>query len=136
MFKNFTAFTAAMLRHFSLLPNVNQIGFMPEKKEQVDWVFDSCNFSFILQGQGEYLCRGRRYAVNAPCMLIQWPDEPMSYGPDTFWSEMYFIYPGDTLAIWMEAGLLDLDHPVRKMHNAERVLEQSMELYDLLQQSS
>ena len=136
MFENFTAFTLETSRRFSLLPRVGSIGFLPEKRERVERVFDSCNFSFILQGEGEYWFRGRLHRVTAPCMLIQWPGEPMSYGADIFWSEMFFIYPGETFPIWEQAGLLNPENPVRKMYNAARVQQQADELQWLLRQPS
>ena len=128
MFKYFTAFTLEGTRRFSMLPRVGSVGFLPEKRERVERTFSSCNFSFIFQGEGEYIFRGKRFEVKAPCMLVQWPGEPMSYGADTFWSEMFFIYPGETFPVWEHAGLLSLDNPVRKMHNSNRVLEQALEL--------
>ena len=133
MFKHFTAFTLESNRKFSMLPHVAHVGFLPAKRERVEKTFDSCNFSFILQGTGEYLFRGRRYEVHAPCMLIQWPGEPMSYGADSSWCEMYFIYPEETFAVWKQTGLFTPDDPVRKMYNPAGVIERTLELYHLLQ---
>ena len=134
MFKEFTILTREAQRNFSLLPPIRTVGFLPNKKERIVRTFDTCNFSFILQGEGEYLFRGKRYEVKAPCMLIQWPDEPMSYGADAAWTEMYFIYPGETFPIWQNAGLLSPSDPVRKMFNVNRVIDRALSLYDLLHQ--
>lgn len=116
-----------------MLPHVAYIGFIPEKRERVERIFDSCNISFILKGTGDYFFRGKRYKVEAPCMLIQWPGEPMNYGPESSWIEMYFIYPEDTFTTWKKTGLFTPDNPVRKMYNPAKVIERALELYHQLQ---
>ena len=83
-------------RAFALLPSVETVGFMPGKTDWVRRTFATCNFSFILSGSGVYRLRGVEHRVAAPCVLLQWPGEPMDYGPDAggSWSELFLIYPG------------------------------------------
>ena len=85
-----TRHLSPLSREISLLPPVASIGFLPAKRERIRQTFDSCNFSFIMQGRGDYVLRGKRWSVEAPCLLIQWPGEPMDYGPESEWSELYF----------------------------------------------
>ena len=132
MFKEATFHTLSAKRMFHLLPQVSTVGFLPEKEELINHSFQSCNFSFILQGKGEYRLKGKCYEVKAPCMLIQMPGEVMHYQPDPAWSEMFFIYPAETYPIWSEAGLLDPENPVREMKNANLVLGQAEALQKML----
>lgn len=132
MFKQATFHTLSANRMFRLLPQVSTVGFLPEKNVLINHVFQSCNFSFILHGNGEYRLKGKRYKVKAPCMLIQMPGEPMYYQPDTTWSEMFFIYPAETYPIWSKAGLLDPENPVREMKNANLVMGQAETLQKML----
>ena len=110
-------------RQFSLLPPIGAVGFLPVKRERVCRTFQSCNFSFILEGSGDYILRGKSYAVEAPCMLIQWPGEPMDYGPEEEWREVYFIYPPETFGILTASGLMPQENPVRGMRNLGTTME-------------
>lgn len=112
-------------REFSLLPRIGSIGFLPSKRERIRQVFESCNFSFIMKGSGNYILRGKTYDVEAPCMLIQWPGEPMDYGPAPEWSELYFIYPPETFELLTSSGLMSMDNPVRKMRNIGKIQEKA-----------
>ncbi len=128
MVKSFIFAASETNRMFNLLPPVQVIGYLPQKKDMVKRSFQSCNFSFILEGEGEYILNGRHYEVKAPCMLIQWPDEPMNYGPHESWKELFFIYSSDTFPIWQQAKILDPDNPVRRMYNAQSIIEKIGEL--------
>ncbi len=105
-------------RRFTLVPPVETIGFAPQKREVVRRSFDACNFSFILSGRGEYDYGGEAYAVIAPCVILQWPDAPMLYGPPAgeTWFELYLIYPRRCLDILKSSEVFDPGHPpVRRM---------------------
>lgn len=80
-------------RRFAILPPVESIGYLPHKTTLVNQNFRSCNFSFILSGHGEYRLGTASHPVEAPCVILQWPDEPMYYGPEQSWEELYLIYP-------------------------------------------
>lgn len=134
MFFHATYHTLSANRMFRLLPQISTVGFLPEKKVLVNHMFQSCNFSFILRGCGEYFLKGKHYEVKAPCMLIQMPGEPMFYQPAESWSEMFFIYPAETYPIWNKAGLLDPENPVREMKNANLVMAQAESLQKMLTQ--
>ena len=115
-------------REISLLPRVASIGFLPAKRERIRLTFHSCNFSFIMQGRGDYLLRGKRWPVEAPCLLIQWPGEPMDYGPESEWSELYFIYPPETFELLSASGLMTPEIPVREMRNIGTIEEKAASL--------
>ena len=132
MLKPFTFSATQIQRMFKLLPAIQTIGFIPQKKDFIREKFNSCNFSFILEGKGVYILNGKEYEVKSPCMLIQWPNEPMYYGPDDSWSEMFFIYGSDTFSSWQQARLLEPSNPVRHMYNFGNVRQKVMELQQLL----
>lgn len=108
-------------RGFSLLPPVETVGFIPAKRDRVRRAFNSCNFSFILHGEGGYLHAGRELAVKAPCVLLQWPGAPMDYAPAPEWSEMFFIYPKRCFRQLTAAGIMDVSTPVRPLEKATEV---------------
>ena len=112
-------------REIALLPRIASIGFLPAKRDRIRQTFDSCNFSFIMQGRGDYLLRGKRWPVEAPCLLIQWPGEPMDYGPEPEWSELYFIYPPETFELLCASGLMTPEIPVREMRNIGTIGEKA-----------
>lgn len=118
-------------RKFSLLPRIGAIGFLPSKQERIQQVFASCNFSFILKGRGDYFLKGKRFFVEAPCIIIQWPGEPMDYGPVGEWSELYFIYPPENFALFTTSGLMNTNVPVRPLQNLSKIQEKT----DCLQQA-
>lgn len=115
-----------------MLPGIDSIGFLPAKRDRVRRTFDSCNFSFILQGRGEYILRGERYAVETPSILIQWPGEAMDYGPYERWTELYFIYPREAFSALTASGLMQLESPVRQLANPGAIMEKAEQLQEAL----
>lgn len=114
-------------RRFPLLPAVESVGYIRHKTERVTHTFSGCNFSFILSGSGEYLLNGERIPVLAPCVLLQWPEEPMSYGPPPggAWEELFLIYPGESRAVFQAANVFSpAVRPFRRTAHFETVLEQ------------
>ncbi len=99
--KSSTRHLTPFARRFPLLPPVETIGYLPTKRDRVRQAFNSCNFSFVLSGFGNYVLHDRVFPVSAPAVLLQWPGEPMNYGPDAddTWEELYLIYPGDCRAM-------------------------------------
>jgi AraC-like DNA-binding protein len=88
-------------RGYPLLPQVESIGYMRRKTERIALTFGSCNYSFILSGRGDYILDGRKYRVEAPCVLLQWPGQPQNYGPASgeTWEELFLIYPAGAEAM-------------------------------------
>ncbi len=119
-------------RSVGLLPKIINIGLLPRKTERCGITFDSCNFSFILSGKGEYYLKGRRHEVAAPCVIYQWPGEPMDYGPGPEWAELYLIYPPELFGMFREAGLLDPENPVRPLADVVRAMEMSEKLQETI----
>jgi AraC-like DNA-binding protein len=91
------------------------MGAVVDKQTWIDHRFRTVNFSFILRGGGRYEYQGRSYQVEAPCVLIQWPEEQVCYGPcgdwET-WDELYLLYPPEVAFALEQAQLLDRAFPV------------------------
>lgn len=106
---------------------------------KADWVrtrFQSCNFSLILRGRGEYRRGGRVWQVQAPCVLTQWPGEYLEYGPpipDETWDELYLIYDARLFERFKQARLIVPNLPVWSIANLAAVEEQADELRKLTQ---
>lgn len=112
---------APYVRRFTLVPPVETIGFAPQKRDIVRRQFDSCNFSFILSGLGDYQYGGEVCAVKAPCVILQWPGAPMLYGPasEKTWSELYLIYSRRYADVLTSSGIFDPGNPPVRSINAD-----------------
>ena len=96
--------------------------------------FDSCNFSLILRGRGEYHRKGRVWPVLAPCVLTQWPGEWVEYGPSPpqeTWTELYFIYPKSSFKRFKTAHLIDPEKPIWPITDVGALMEPIRELVRL-----
>lgn len=101
-------------RSFPGPPPVATIGFIPEKSECLDRIFDSFNFSFILKGGGFYHLEGFETEVVAPYVITQWPSRRASYGPSgrwQTWQELYVVYSSEYLPELQRRNLARLDKP-------------------------
>jgi AraC-like DNA-binding protein len=138
--------------HFSIAPihytrlltqrmSVAHIGHVPRKRDVVNHAFSTFNFSFILEGQGFYSWQDQQpIAVKAPCVITQWPDMPMHYGPQpgTTWRELYLIYEPSELSTLTQQGYVNPQRrwwPVENIsmfHEAvERLIAMSMRLDEM-----
>lgn len=98
--------------------------FIERKSHWVRHTFDTCNFSFILKGRGRFQRLGVTHDVVAPCVITQWPGEPLNYGPDlprTTWDELYLIYGAELMPRFEAAGLIDRTRPVWPIHDLSRI---------------
>lgn len=114
---------AGLPRRLAAAPPIDSIGFLPEKNDTINRVFDSWNFSFILKGSGFYDLDGQRYPVHAPAVLTQWPGKPMHYGPDETWQEIYLIYPPTAGEQLKELKLIPENCPLWQIGNLRHFLE-------------
>ncbi len=87
------------------------IGYIPAKKNWTDWTFDSHNFSFILEGTGNYHDRGTVVPVTAPCVLTQTPHVRQQYGPLDTWKELYLIYHAETAEKFIQRKFYSAEKP-------------------------
>lgn len=111
----FPVYAAEMDRRKRRVFPLRALGYSREKTDWVDRSFSTLNFSFILKGGGFYHDGQREYRVEAPCVLTQWPDEPVRYGPGGAWSEweeLYLIYARENRPRMENALLADRSHPV------------------------
>lgn len=99
-------------------------GYHADKVEQIDRTYTGCNFSIILKGQGSYSHLGKKYSVNAPCVIIQWPEEHAVYGPDkgTTWEELYLIYPPASFEKLLQRKFLSYEKPYWEFGNKHTLL--------------
>ena len=96
----------------ALFPLVSS-DYLPAKAEWVRTRFATCNFSMILRGEGRFERAGVTWPVQAPCVITQWPGEPVAYGPaGGTWAEWYLVYDRSQLKRFRERGLVDISKPV------------------------
>ena len=100
---------APIARRFAASTPLSDIGYIREKDSRVQMTFNSFNYSLILRGLGTYLYRGQMLTVQAPCVLTQWPGEPMDYGPEGTWEELYLMYNAVEVPRLRAAGLIPTD---------------------------
>lgn len=128
---------APLPRRFPACPQVQSVGYTPNKSDHVTNVFSSINFSLLLRGEGTYEWQGRLHVVQAPCVITQWPGVRMDYGPrsGTTWEELYIIYERDAIDAFQASHLLSFDQPFWLIRRETRVLEAFEALCELLQAS-
>ena len=126
--ENLSKHLGHMPRTFCSSMQVNSIGFVRRKKERVVRSFDSFNFSFIIEGTGTYIYRGEVYKVNAPCVIAQWPGEPMNYGADKTWYEVFLIYPASAGEFLQKRNFFKQDYPIWHISNPDKILKLITEL--------
>lgn len=98
--------------------------FMARKSAWVRYAFDTCNFSLILKGRGRYSRLGVVHEVVAPCVITQWPGEPLEYGPEpegATWEEFYLIYGAELMPRFELMGLVNRARPLWPIHDVARV---------------
>ena len=103
----------------SLLP-LRHIGFIERKTGWVRSQFDTANFSLILNGSGEFHRKGRIWKVEAPCVITQWPEEYLEYGPSQpheFWTELYLVYSLELMPRFIQCGFVEESRPVWPISN-------------------
>lgn len=121
-------------RHPGPFPVINA-NYVAAKDHWVRTAFQTCNFSFILRGRGEYHRAGRIHLVEAPCVIFQLPGEALDYGPVTLpegtWDELYIVYPPETLPRFEAARLLDPARPVWPIRDLGAIRAQAETLSQL-----
>ena len=120
-------------RHPTDVP-VQSIGYVRAKHEHIDRTFQTLNFSLLLRGAGTYEWQGKRYPVQAPCVITQWPDVEMHYGPlpGTAWEELFTIYAANTIPFFESRKLWSYDRPFWPIHRENDVRETFNALCELL----
>lgn len=108
----FALHVAALPRSFPHRCPLSSSGYTPRKRDWIDRQFATMNFSFILSGEGEYHLDGRVRPVIAPCVITQWPDEPVRYGPRETWEEWFLIYDAACLPELLRLGFARRDRPL------------------------
>lgn len=127
---SFSKHWATERRQFPSPCPVGSMGDFREKDHRVRMTFSSCNFSLILRGRGDFRRKGRVWPVEAPCVITQWPGEPLDYGPHApeTWDEVYLIYDARCMGWFRRCGFVNEARPVWAIENPEGVLAQVEEL--------
>jgi AraC-like DNA-binding protein len=115
---------------------VAHLGHMPQKCHLVRREFSTYNFSFVFRGTGFYEWGGTRYPVQGPTVLRQWPDEPMHYGPQGTWHELYIVYSPTADATLARRGYIAKDRPLWSISDTRGVQHHLADLSRLLAKPS
>jgi len=127
---------APLLRRYPSEMPVQSIGYYRSKKEYVNQTFQTLNFSLLLRGAGTYKWQDRQYTVQAPCVITQWPDIAMHYGPHpgTTWEELFIIYSPHARNAFENRKLLSPQQPFWSINREADVRESCAALSELLHQ--
>ncbi len=125
---------APMPRRYPTGLPIQSLGYVPRKLDTVRHSFETLNFSLIVSGHGDYHFRGARFEVHGPCVITQWPGEPMDYGPapGSTWEELFLIYDAATLAEFERRNLVQLHKPWWPIRRDSQVFEQFEQLQELI----
>ena len=77
--------------------HLNRFGFIWDKENAIDRVFDHISFSFILAGDGFLVRDGLRTDLTAPILMISLPRESKLFRPHSVWMEFFLAYSADLL---------------------------------------
>jgi len=105
-----------------------------QKDHWIRTAFETCNFSLILRGRGEFRRAGQIWTIQAPCVLTQWPGEYVEYGPpvpEETWDELYFIYDARLMSKFKQSRLIDPQRPVWPIGDLAAVNAQIAEFAEL-----
>lgn len=108
--------------------------YLQGKTAWIRATFDSCNFSLVLRGRGEFRRGGKIWTIQAPCVLTQWPGEYVEYGPPLpgeEWDEFYLIYAAEALPEFRRRRLVDPHRPVWPIGDLAAVKESIAEYAEL-----
>ncbi len=125
----------AFSRKFPFPCTLDRMDYIEGKAHWIDRTFQSCNFSFILKGSGEFRQGGRVYQVQAPCVITQWPDDPVAYGPPPAqtWDELYLIYGRDSQDYLRARGFFHEERRIWSIANMKSLWPLVEELTSLAQ---
>jgi AraC-like DNA-binding protein len=135
--KHMDSFARAWGSYRRSFPSPFPLGIVDLVKSKSHWIrqaFNNCNFSLILRGQGEYRRLGRKWTVQAPCVITQWPGEQVEYGPsgpEGTWDELYLMYGAELFGEFQKQRLVDLSQPVWPILNLPAVEAQIQILLSL-----
>lgn len=118
-------------RHFPAAFSLITVCYVQAKRDWVRTKFNTCNFSLILKGRGEFRRGGQIYEVQSPCVITQWPGDDLEYGPpipEETWDELYLIYSAKLMPKFKRSGLIDLRRPIWPIANLVGVQLQIEEL--------
>lgn len=106
--QSFTVSFKSFSRSFPHITPLSILGYLPHKSSMVNYTFDTFNFSLITRGKGFYQHgKSCKYEISAPCVITQWPNEKMKYGPiDDSWEEIYLIYDATCMDYFTNCGFI------------------------------
>lgn len=136
---NFFKHMAPLPRRFPNGMPVQSVGYVARKTEMIRHAFSTFNFSVILSGRGVYHFSGERFDIQGPCVITQWPGEPMHYGPSEdggSWEELFVIYEASVQEECQRRNLVQLHKPYWPIRRETQVLEQFAHLITLLPDAS
>lgn len=132
--ENLLKHLAPIPRRFNSQYSVNTIGYVKNKDDTVNRDFVSFNFSIILSGYGTYSFNGKSWSVEAPCVITQWPGIHYTYGPESTWEELFFIYDASYAQKFKENSLFSFEKPIWYIKSSFDIQKKFKELVVLLQQ--
>lgn len=133
-------FTQSLTHYARLLParmKLANIGNILQKKDVINGTFTSYNFSMILEGQGFYGWDNQEpIPIKAPCIITQWPETQMHYGPNSgqSWHELYLIYEPDQLQTLNQNGFINSQKRCWPVENISMFRQATTQLLDLVKQ--
>lgn len=130
---SFSIHLGAEPRHYPHPCPVTSVGYIARKEDWVRRAFVSFNFSLILTGEGEYRTGERIWSVKAPCVITQWPEVHVEYGPAKVWEELYIAYSAERLPFLEQIGFAHSRRPVWKIRDPATTGRKLEEVRELLQ---
>jgi len=135
--ENMFASVQLAYRKFPSSLQLSKIGFHSHKKNWTDHIFETYNFSFIIEGTGAFRAGGRSYEVRAPFVLTQLPGRSQEYGPTGLqgsWVELFLIYSRDQEEALRFRNFLSNPEPVWPVGNLKSFEAALHQIFRLINQ--
>ncbi len=114
-------------------PNlIRMFGFKPGRTAAQEETFDRFGFAFVTGGSGYLIADGRRWPVQAPCMMFHQPGHHYRIVPAPAWDEMYITYDEEANAYFMAEPWTLFNAPVMQFSDTAFMLERARQLLALL----
>ena len=102
---------------------LQDLGYIPDKRDGVNRGFDTLNYSFIISGEGTVYLDGEPQRIETPCVITQLPGKRAQYEPGKGgWEELYIILNPEQMVEMDRKGYFDRQPGYWRIENGDRFM--------------
>jgi len=100
---------------------VENLGYSPSARHEVDFMHQEAGFCFILSGAIHYRIGSRQWHVPSPCVLTLWPGIRIRYGAKPEMEEFFVCYNARLIDTLQRMGYANPRQPVWTIRHPDRL---------------